>query len=45
MKRKDNEDNEEEEILDDDMINQYIRRSEVSMTICQEQYEEFSKMD
>ena len=33
MKRKDNEDNEEEEILDDDMINQYIRRSEVFIMI------------
>ena len=36
MKRKDNEDNEEEEILDDDMINQYIRRSEVFIMIWQE---------
>ena len=27
--RKDNEENEEEEILDDELINQYIRRSDV----------------
>ncbi len=27
--RKDNEDNEDEEILDDEMINQYIKRSDV----------------
>lgn len=27
--RKDNEDNEEDEIIDDEMINQYIRRSDV----------------
>lgn len=26
--RKDNEENEEEEILDDELINQYIRRSD-----------------